>query len=92
MQKKLPVTSRCPLRTGTPASVCAPRKLQLIGRFGLCRGSGGLYFRERVGLGVVVTSDGGKVDGVGQGARPAGIYAGRQLGRAEAISGEDLCV
>lgn len=28
----------------------------------------------------------------GQGVRPAGIYVGRQLGRAEAISGEDLCV
>ena len=27
-----------------------------------------------------------------QGVRPAGIYVGRQLGRAEAISGEDLSV
>lgn len=44
------------------------------------------------GGGGSVTSDGGKVDGVGQGVRPAGIYVGRQLGRAEAISGEDLCV
>lgn len=36
--------------------------------------------------------DGGKVDGNGQGVRPAGIYVGRQLGRAEAISREDLRV
>lgn len=70
--------------TGTPASMCAPRKSELIGRFQRCRRVGG--------LGGAVASDGGKVDRVGQGVRPAGICVGRQLGRAEAISGEDLCV
>lgn len=43
-----PVSLRTTDATGAPASVCAPRKSQLIGRFVLYCRSGGLFLRERV--------------------------------------------
>lgn len=87
---------------GAPESTCAPRKWKLIGRCELCRRSSGLILAVRCPEGGKGHDD--KLSGYlsgererrrgrgGQGVRPAGIYAGRQLGLGEAISGEDLSV